>query len=129
VAWNGAGLYFSIDEFQRRLGPEPLQVLLSGKQGPDNLVTYIALDYAATVFPDIPREYGGGRRPTVEFSPAGNKIGPVMLLLDTGGSVVVKRPETWKERTFFRVASRDQVVALDKKYVAAVVYLPRGPRP
>jgi hypothetical protein len=100
--------------------------------------------YAALVYPDIPRELGGGRRPIVElvladataidwkaagvpFSAATKTAGPVTLLLDTPGSVVVTRPETWHERQPFQTHAR--AIALDRKLVAAVVYLPRAPSP
>jgi hypothetical protein len=78
--------------------------------------------YTAVAYPDIPRELGGGRRPSIEvllldvpaidwaaagldFSEKRKKIGPVTLLLDTPASLTVIRPETWKERRFSRAAT------------------------
>lgn len=101
--------------------------------------------YAAVIYPDLPREYGGGRRPTVEivlselppidwksagvgFRPEEKTIGPVMVLLDTPGSLIVIRPETWKDRGFFRFATTARVLSLDRKLVSAVVYLPKETR-
>jgi hypothetical protein len=148
IVASGGALYLGLGAAKEQLGKEPLTSIVSAAASLNRVINFVPLQllalglYAAVVFPDIPREYGGGRRATVElvlsevpsvdwsaagleFSGATKRIGPAMLLLDTDHSLVVVRPETWKERRFFRVATSARVLALDRKLVAAVVYLPR----
>jgi hypothetical protein len=146
---TGASVY-RIGRICMALSKDPLPLLDAATGQLDRMFSIVPFSfvvllglYAAVVYPDIPREVGGGRRPTVEvvlaeatpidwkaagvpFSADTKTAGPVMLLLDTPGSLVVVRPETWREREFFRIATSARVIALDRKLVAAVVYLPRG---
>jgi hypothetical protein len=147
---TGASVY-QIGRIGVALSKDPLPLLDAGSAQLDpmfSLVPFLVVVqlglYAAVVYPDIPREVGGGRRPVVElvladataidwkaagvpFSADTKTVGPVTLLLDTTGSLVVTRPETWQERQLFRTNAR--AIALDRKLVAAVVYLSRGLSP
>jgi hypothetical protein len=98
--------------------------------------------YTTAVFPFIPKGFGGGRKAMVEVlltdpgphgwasykvavSEDGRRIGPVVLLLETASAFVVKAPEVdvaW----WHRGPSHLPTVALDRKLVSAIVYVPAG---
>lgn len=145
---NGVIVYVALRRLRSRLARRSSGSPRFGVVSMDDVIVpfpwvFIAVVlYASIVFPDLPREIGGGRRPSVEvllsevptvdwaaagltFSADRKAIGPAMLLLDTTSAVVLHRPEAWNERRFFggRAAS---TLALERKLVSAVVYLPRG---
>ena len=151
TAVNGVLVYFVTRKLRARLGADPVGAVRSGALTIDDVILpfpwiFVALGlYTSIVFPDLPREIGGGRRPSVEvllsevppvdwtaagltFSAGRKAIGPAMLVLDTATAVVVHRPETWHERRFFG-GPTTTTLALERKLVAAVVYLPKGGGP
>jgi hypothetical protein len=98
--------------------------------------------YTTIVFAFIPKGFGGGQKATVQLlltetgphswapysvavSQDGRRIGPVLLLLETPNMLVVKAPEltvAW----WHRGPSRLPTLALDRKLISAVVYVPTG---
>lgn len=86
--------------------------------------------YATIVYPHVPRQYGGGRKPIVhvfmtELPPVNwdalgyplqrdvRVVGPVLLVLETAGQVVVAPPGTVR------------ALAIDRRLISAVVFAPR----
>lgn len=101
--------------------------------------------YATVVFPAMPQEFGGGMKPSVKIvfasnakdwanglglpvSDDGRSIGPVDLLIETEGYVVVShkgRPENSRLRMWLPVrAAAASAVRIEKKDIVALAYAP-----
>ena len=100
--------------------------------------------YAELVFPRLPREIGGGSKPTVQitlrvpaapemraldlpWSPDGKSSGPVLLLVRTASTLVLQRPPdsqeaSWNPKTWLRRGSTTPVVEIAADLVSAIQY-------
>jgi len=95
--------------------------------------------YTIVVFPQIPREVGGGNRPVVEIflsedpepfwnetkfpiSKETKRVGPVILLLETETSYVIGAIEPQERDVWFPYRKTASAVSVEKKLVSGVVY-------
>jgi hypothetical protein len=112
------------------------------------LVTAIAF-YAESVFPRLPREIGGGSKPSVQvtlrspislgprpldlpLSSDGKSIGPVLLLVRTTSTLVLQLPPDspeagWNPRSWFRRSPIHPVVEIPADLTLTVQYAPCCP--
>ncbi len=91
------------------------------------------------VFPFFPREFGGGKKPTIyllltdrphatwkklgfPISESEKSIGPVALLLETDNMFIVKQMDPLDEASWFPTAKSGEAIGIDRKAVSLLVY-------
>ena len=146
VIANAGIVYLAWGLTREALGEKPfsLRNLLSGLP-PLHILQLVPLFlvfltlYSTLVFPEIPREFGGGKRAVVEVVlndlsflrweetglPVHNdekRIGPVVLLLETGTMLVVKRMEVGEVASSKRPRPAP-AIGLDKKLISVLIYI------
>ena len=145
--WNAWGVTLISNRFRRALGSGLVttRVTSGAVRWSDFsiIIPFLLLGltwYAISLFPTIPRHFGGGRKPIVRVVlpeapqpdwaafglPRGEDrktIGPVVLLLETDAMLFVKRRESCSPWPWPSAKGKAQAVGIDKKLVAGLVYI------